>query len=130
MRASAEAAPTPEGRLLPGGPGVPAMLREAVWGPDGDTGYEGDVADRTWWELRMEAKPTNGRPKPKPGGGEFIAVNSSPKKDLLRKLDTPVAEERLDARVQSSALTPKLQQEAFCGALPKCEGQKTVAAFL
>lgn len=47
------------------------------------------------------------RPKSKPGGGEFLAVISLPKRDLLWRLDTPVAQEHLDARGQSSALSLK-----------------------
>lgn len=51
----------------------------------------------------------NVRPKPKPEDGEFVAVISLPKNDLLKRLDALVAEEHLtvDARVYSCALVLK-----------------------
>ncbi|CAD7687460.1 unnamed protein product [Nyctereutes procyonoides] len=58
-----------------------------------ETGYKGDLAE---W---VDPGTTSGddaeslSPKPKPGDREFLEVISSSRNDLLKRSDTPVAEE-------------------------------------
>lgn len=92
------------------------MVRKALWEPEGETGYKGDVTDSLWQELCMEMMLTMGDlSQSQQVENSFPAVISFPKKDLLRGLDTPVAKEHLtaDARVRLSALSLKCKHEAI-----------------
>lgn len=92
------------------------MVRKALWEPERETGYKGDVTDSLRREVCMGMMPTMGDlSQSQQVENSFTAVISFSKKDLLRGLDTPVAEEHLtvDARVRFSALSLKCKHEAI-----------------